>query len=75
MDSQQARAIFDQAIANTTDLDRIARIELMREYFTNADFRKVLEDHVWEVTRNCCGDAACYHMSSGVPCVAFEKVS
>lgn len=75
MTATEARAIFDQAIANTADPDRIAKIELMREYFTNADFRKALEDHVWELTQKCCGDAACYHMSSGVPCVAFKKVA
>jgi hypothetical protein len=51
MTNQQAREVFNQAIANTTDGDAIARIELAREYFTNPSFRKALEDHLWEAAR------------------------
>jgi len=67
MTATEARQVFDSAIATETDADRIAKLELLREYFTNADFRKALEDHVWELSRKCCGDAACYNMSSGIP--------
>lgn len=41
------RNAIDAAIANTEDADRIARLELAREYFTNPDFRQALEDHTW----------------------------
>jgi len=48
MTTNQAREIFNQAAANATDADAIARIELAREYFTNPTFRKALADHLWE---------------------------
>ena len=51
MTTQQAREIFNQAIARTTNADAIARIELAREYFTSPTFRKALEDHLWEAAR------------------------
>lgn len=51
MNNQEARRIFDQAIANETDQDRIARVELLREYFTNPEFRAALLDHVAELNR------------------------
>ena len=51
MNNDQAREVFNQAIASTTDADAIARIEVAREYFTNPEFRKSLEDLVWEATR------------------------
>jgi hypothetical protein len=46
MNNEQAREIFDQAIATETDADRIAKVELMREYFTSPAFRVALEDEV-----------------------------
>jgi hypothetical protein len=48
MTTTEAREIFNQAIASTTDADAIARIEIAREYFTNPDFRRALADHLWE---------------------------
>ena len=51
MTTEQAREIFNQAAANTTDADAIARIELAREYFTNPQFRKFLEDKTWEINK------------------------
>lgn len=48
MTNEAAREVFNQVIANQTDTDTIARIEIVREYFTNADFRKAMEDMVWE---------------------------
>jgi hypothetical protein len=49
MTSQQAKEVFNQVIATQTDADKIAKIELAREYFTNPTFRKALEDHVWQI--------------------------
>jgi hypothetical protein len=49
MTNEQARAVFNQAIAAANDADQIAKLELAREYFTNSDFRKGLEQHVWEI--------------------------
>ena len=48
MTRNEARAIFNQAIENETDADRIAKIELLREYFTNPEFRQKLADYVYE---------------------------
>ncbi len=48
MTNQEARAVFDTVIATTTDPDKNARQELLREYFTNADFRKRFEDYSFE---------------------------
>lgn len=48
MTNEAAREIFNQVIANQTDADKIANLEICREYFTNPNFRKALEDHVWE---------------------------
>lgn len=49
MTVEQAREVFDVAAKGTTDADRIARIELLREYFTNEDFRRAFADHVWNL--------------------------
>ena len=35
---------INQEIANTTDADKIARLEVLREYFTNPEFRAKLEE-------------------------------
>ena len=34
-----------------TDPDQIARLELVREYTTNPDFRKALEDYTWTLNQ------------------------
>lgn len=44
MTASEARAIFNAAIATSTDADQIARMELCREYFTNPEFRANLEE-------------------------------
>lgn len=49
MSNNEARQIFDNAIASQTDADQIAKLELMREYFTNPAFRKALEDKVAQI--------------------------
>lgn len=46
MDTQKARAEFDKMISSATDPDKIAKLELMREFFCNPDFRKALEDEM-----------------------------
>ena len=51
MTNQAAREVFNQVIAAQAGADKIARLELCREYFTNPDFRKALENHVWETNR------------------------
>lgn len=48
MTNQAAREVFNQVLATQTDADKIAKLELAREYFTNPDFRKALENHLWE---------------------------
>lgn len=54
MNTVEARAEFNKARAAAEangDADRVARVELAREYFTNPKFRKALEDHLWEAAR------------------------
>ena len=46
MTTAEAREIFDTAAANETDADKRANIELCREYFTNPDFRRAMENMV-----------------------------
>lgn len=48
MANEQAREVFNQVIANQTDADKIANLEICREYFTNPAFAKALADHLWE---------------------------
>jgi hypothetical protein len=53
MTNQQAREIFTRAAEAhraAGNHDQAASAELMREYFTNPQFRKGLEDHVWGAT-------------------------
>jgi hypothetical protein len=49
MVNEQAREVFNQAIAKTHDADQVAKLELAREYFTNPEFRKDLEQITWEL--------------------------
>lgn len=51
MTNEQAREIFNQAIAAATDKDHVARLELAREFFTNEAFRKALSEKVWEINQ------------------------
>ena len=51
MTTEQARQIFNTAINATQDADQIAKIELAREFFTNPDFRKALEDYTWQINQ------------------------
>lgn len=51
MTASDAKAIFNKAIAATTDADAIARLELVREYCTNPEFKMALQDHLWEMSQ------------------------
>jgi len=51
MTNQAAREVFNQVIANQTDADKIAKLELAREYLTNPAFRAALENHLWETRK------------------------
>jgi hypothetical protein len=44
MSATEARAEFDKIISKITDLDQIAKLELVREFLCNPEFRKALED-------------------------------
>jgi hypothetical protein len=47
--SEMVRRVFNQAIEQTSDPDKVANLELCREYFTNPEFRKALEDHTAKI--------------------------
>jgi hypothetical protein len=50
MTHNEARKVFDQIAAthrNSGNHDQAAKIEIAREYFTNEEFRKTIEDFVW----------------------------
>jgi hypothetical protein len=52
MTAQEARQVFDSAIAKSAhDTDTVAKLELCREYFTNPAFRSALEDEIYKFTR------------------------
>lgn len=51
MTTNEARNLFNKAINETTDKNQIAKLELAREYFTNPDFRKALEEESFKRTR------------------------
>lgn len=50
MTTQEARQTFNAAIKATADPDAVAKLEIVREYFTNAEFRAKLEDFTFERT-------------------------
>ncbi len=49
MTNQDARAVFDAEIALSSNADRTAKLELLREYFTNPTFQKWLSEFVWRI--------------------------
>lgn len=51
MTNTEAREIFNTAAASAKTTDQVAKIELAREFFTNPEFRKALEQHVWEINQ------------------------
>ncbi len=46
MTEAQAREVFDATLAGEKDQDRIAKVELMREFFCNPAFRSALQAEV-----------------------------
>jgi hypothetical protein len=46
---ESIKAMFDKIISNTSDADRVAKLELLREYYTNAGFRDHLHNMVWDI--------------------------
>jgi hypothetical protein len=47
--TQEVRAVFDAVISQQSDPNKVANLELCREYFLNPDFRKWMEDAVASV--------------------------
>lgn len=56
MTNEQAKQIFNDAIANTTDGDAIANIEIVREFMTNPKFRKDLLDTTFAMAQASLND-------------------
>lgn len=48
MDKIEAKQIMDSIIAKTTSADDLARLELIREYVFNTEFRTELETYLFE---------------------------
>lgn len=46
MTNQQAAEIFNQTLIGETDPQRIANVEMMREFFCNPEFRAYMENEV-----------------------------
>lgn len=46
--ADDARAFFDAAIAEESNPDTVAKLELAREYFTTPGFAERLADFCWE---------------------------
>ena len=42
----ELRQIFDSVIAKQTGADKVARLEVCREFFTNEKFRQALSEEV-----------------------------
>jgi hypothetical protein len=47
MNANEAKQIFQNAIDTSTDADRTAKLELLREFFTNEEFRKAMAEHLF----------------------------
>lgn len=50
MHDNEAREIFNNAIAESNDADQRASLEVVREFFTNPEFREALADYSWQRT-------------------------
>ena len=49
MTTDEARTIFDEAIAATTDPEVKATRELLREYFCNPAFRAEMHEMIYQI--------------------------
>lgn len=45
--TNSARNLFNEVIAKTSDADKVARLELVREALTNPEFFRMLADASW----------------------------
>lgn len=52
MTNEEARAIFNEVISKQTDEAKIAKLEVLREYFTNPEFRANLEEFTFNLNNN-----------------------
>lgn len=50
MNAAEVKQVFDKVIVTLTDQDKIARLEIAREYFTNPEFRAALEEKTFGIT-------------------------
>ncbi len=50
--ASQITEAFNIQIAKEKDSGRIAKLEILREYFTNPEFRKAMEDIIFEINNN-----------------------
>lgn len=50
IDMNEIRDCFNKIIAIETNPSKIATLELLREYYTNPEFKKALEDMCYEMT-------------------------
>ena len=48
---KEAREVFDKIVSETKDPDRKATLELLREYYTNHEFKKRFEDFVYQMNQ------------------------
>lgn len=46
--NEEARAVFNKMIEAAPDEETRARLELVREYLLNKDFRKAMATHLFE---------------------------
>jgi len=46
MTQTEARRVFDEVIAKSTDADQVAKVEMLREFFCNPGFRAAMADEV-----------------------------
>jgi hypothetical protein len=46
MNKQEAAEVFNNALIGETNPERIAQVEMMREYFCNPDFRAYMENEI-----------------------------
>lgn len=46
---KEAREVFLKEISKESNPDRVATLELLREYFTNPAFKKYMEDETFKI--------------------------
>jgi len=48
---EEIKNIFNQVIEEQEDKDTIANLEIVREYFTNPDFKAKLEEFTYNINK------------------------